>query len=358
MNSPVNHKAKNDSQTVRTIAIALGTCFTFGLFVACGNDTPVAPTRGTPGGTTARANRAGAGGAGGDGGAAGDPDASVVPFVGRTLMDQDFTESDRARDPFRSFAQEWVPRDPPMTNLPVCKLDRYNLDELKVVAVILGTGNPYAMVIDPSGNGTIVRRGECIGKPETQSGAAEGSRIPVPWVITRIVGSRIARDRENNLTEIAAELVVQRDDRMNPTAPRVERILSLAPAGEGRAALAPLEPQSTLPNLPGIPGMNGNAFMPALPPGASPMLPGGQRGQALPPGSRTTATQQQQGTTTIQSFTTIVPPTPVQQVQQPPPTTVVVQQQPVVQTIQPAPISNQPPPVQITGGGSSLGPGR
>jgi hypothetical protein len=272
----------------------------------------------------------------------------VIPFVGRTLMDQDFTESDRARDPFRSFAQEWVPRDPPMTNLPTCKLDRYGLDELHVVAVILGTGNPYAMIIDPSGNGTIVRRGECIGKPETQTGAAEGSRIPVPWVITRIVGSHIARDRENNLTEIAAEVVVQRDDRMNPTAPRVERILSLAPAGEGRAALAPLEPQNNMPLLPGAAALGASPFLPPT------VVPG----QRLPPGSRTTATQQQQGTTTIQSFTTIVPPAQPQQQQPPPPTTVVVQQQPTVQTIQPAPLSNQPPPVQINGGGSALGPGR
>ncbi len=343
--------AKNPKNSPQTVALALGTCFTFGLFVACGSDAPVAPTRGTPG-ATPRVNRAGAGG--GDGGAGAEADASAPAFVGRTLMDQDFTETDRARDPFRSFAQEWVPRDPPVTNLPTCKLDRFNLDELRVVAVILGAGNPYAMVIDTSGNGTIVRRGECIGKPETQTGAAEGSRIPVPWVITRIVGSRVARDRDNNLTEISAEVVVQRDDRMNPSAPRVERSLSLAPPGEGRAP-APLEPQSNLPLLPGLPGSNANAFMPALPPGTSPFLPPGQR---LPPGSRTTATQQQQGTTTIQSFTTIVPPAQVQQ--QPPaqPTTVVVQQQPAVQTIQQIPVSNQPPPVQINGGGNALGPGR
>jgi len=43
-------------------------------------------------------------------------------------------------------------------------LGRYELEQLKLVAVITGLEDPVAMVQAPNGTGYTVRRGSCIGK--------------------------------------------------------------------------------------------------------------------------------------------------------------------------------------------------
>jgi type IV pilus assembly protein PilP len=324
------------TRTITLVGVAL-------FAIACGDSPPVAPTRGAAGGTgrssagTPPANAAAA-----NGGARADA-ASGPPLHGRVLQDIDFTESDRSRDPFRSFARDWIPRNESATPLPTdnIKLASLSLDDLKVIAIVVGVASPYAMLVDTDGNGTIIRRGDLVGRPDTIVSPGEnGGPHQVPWRVARIVGSRISRDRNNNLVEIPAEVVFEREDRASLTPTRIERSLSLAPPGEGRGGPAPAASSGgSLPALPALSGL----------PGSSPFLP--PNPASLPPGSRTTATQSQQGSTTVQSFTTVIPPTPAtQQPSQPQQTTVVVQapqQQPPQP--QPVPLPDTPPPVRITG---------
>ncbi|WP_171818330.1 pilus assembly protein PilP [Pyxidicoccus fallax] len=68
------------------------------------------------------------------------------------------------RDPFRSPVDELGPVNPnPVSacNEPLCAFD---LDQLKLVAVVTGDANPVAMVEDPAGRGHIVRRNTRMGR--------------------------------------------------------------------------------------------------------------------------------------------------------------------------------------------------
>ncbi|MBU8895972.1 pilus assembly protein PilP [Corallococcus sp. M34] len=69
------------------------------------------------------------------------------------------------RDPFRSPLGELGPiqRDQPehTCNEPLCAFD---IDQLKLVAVVTGDASPIAMVEDPLGRGHIVRRNTRMGR--------------------------------------------------------------------------------------------------------------------------------------------------------------------------------------------------
>ncbi len=326
------------SRSIKIITVALAAS----LSVACGDEPQSASRGATSSGRGAPArNNAATNAAAADAGAD-DAAASGPPAHGRVLQDIDFTESDRSRDPFRSFAQNWIPRQTNENALPLenIKLATFALDDLRVIAIVVGVSSPYAMLVDPSGAGTIIRRGDHVGRPDTIVSAGEnGGPHQVPWRVARIVGSRLSRDRSNNLVEIPAEVVFEREDRASLTPTRIERSLTLAAPGEGRGGPGPVEaaPGGGLPALPSLPG--GSPFLPPNP-------------SSLPPGSRTTATQSQQGSTLVQSYTTIIPPTqgstqPAQQQ----PTTVVVQAPAASQPTapQPVPLPDTPPPVRVTG---------
>jgi type IV pilus assembly protein PilP len=290
-----------------------------GALAACGSDAPPAASsgasRGAPraGGPTTTAPAAHAPGAT----ASTDDDSDRPPPL--PLTEADFTESDRARDPFRSFAHEFVPQGPSIQiDEHAIKLREYAIETLTLVAVILGTDSPYAMVIDATGRGTIIRRGEYVGRPETVSGGDGLMPHQVPWRVARIVGSRVSRDDENNLTEVPGEVVFEREDRLNPAGGRAERVLSLSRTGEANRAA---DEAPTAPNLPTLPGFGpgGTPFLPSAPAGGSAGGGGNGAPQRMPPG----------GATFVQSYTTVVPP---QQAAPAPPTTVVIQTGPQGQT--------------------------
>lgn len=70
------------------------------------------------------------------------------------------------RDPFRSPMEELRRRDKQSSQVSVCNdaLCQWDLDQLKLVAVITGDANPIAMVEDPLGRGHIVRRNAKMGR--------------------------------------------------------------------------------------------------------------------------------------------------------------------------------------------------
>jgi type IV pilus assembly protein PilP len=67
------------------------------------------------------------------------------------------------RDPFRSPIEEIQARPEGNSGCtePLCQWD---LDQLKLVAVVTGDANPLAMVEDPQTRGYIIRRGSKVGK--------------------------------------------------------------------------------------------------------------------------------------------------------------------------------------------------
>jgi type IV pilus assembly protein PilP len=68
------------------------------------------------------------------------------------------------RDPFKSFVAELSGAGGPVTTRCSTPLGRFELDQLRLVAVITGLPDPLAMVEAPSGVGYTVRKGACIGK--------------------------------------------------------------------------------------------------------------------------------------------------------------------------------------------------
>ncbi|HEX5748696.1 MAG TPA: pilus assembly protein PilP [Archangium sp.] len=71
------------------------------------------------------------------------------------------------RDPFRSPIEDMVRENPqPGAQVSACTepLCQWDIDQLKLVAVVTGDANPMAMVEDPMGRGHIVRRNTRMGR--------------------------------------------------------------------------------------------------------------------------------------------------------------------------------------------------
>ena len=69
------------------------------------------------------------------------------------------------RDPFRSYLADLHDREEQERHArPHEETERYDLSQYRLTAVLLGRGNPTAMVEDPSGSGHIVKMGSRIGK--------------------------------------------------------------------------------------------------------------------------------------------------------------------------------------------------
>jgi type IV pilus assembly protein PilP len=65
------------------------------------------------------------------------------------------------RDPFRSPLDDLIISHGSEAQCPLCK---WEIDQLKLVAVVTGTGNPVAMVEDPDGVGHLVRVNTEVGR--------------------------------------------------------------------------------------------------------------------------------------------------------------------------------------------------
>ena len=69
------------------------------------------------------------------------------------------------RDPFRSAIEDKLTSADEGADRGSCgPLCKWELEQLRLVAVISGVSNPLAMVEDPNGRGYIVRRGTFVGK--------------------------------------------------------------------------------------------------------------------------------------------------------------------------------------------------
>jgi type IV pilus assembly protein PilP len=67
------------------------------------------------------------------------------------------------RDPFQPFIAAQMPVMPTGEQIHVTPLQKYDLNELKLVAIIVGAGEGTAMVEDPEGKGYIIKKGVYVG---------------------------------------------------------------------------------------------------------------------------------------------------------------------------------------------------
>ncbi len=104
------------------------------------------------------------------------------------------------RDPFRpTWLTKAVRRLQPRnknTRVKIIKrqktpLEKFELDQLKVVAIVTGVANPVAMVEDPDGRGYMVRRGTLIGRNNGQVTRINVDGVVVSEVFRDFSGKRV-----------------------------------------------------------------------------------------------------------------------------------------------------------------------
>jgi len=153
--------------------------------------------------------------------------ASGLPpeLKGPEYTENDFVESDRNRDPFRSFLVQQQPANKEALNQRKVELAQYSIDELKLIAIVQGSDQARAMFLDPSGKGTVVYKGTFICRPEVvHIGGSNGPEYQLNWRVDRI--------REG-------DVVLIREDPAQPAIPPATRVIPLHPEADKEAQLTP-----------------------------------------------------------------------------------------------------------------------
>jgi type IV pilus assembly protein PilP len=105
------------------------------------------------------------------------------------------------RDPFRSFMSDEGPSQGIVSRCTT-PLGRFDMEQLRVVAVITGLDDPVAMVEAPDGVGYSLRRGGCVGKNGgVVSAVRTGEVVVAEWAI-RADGTR---DRTQTILQLPKE---------------------------------------------------------------------------------------------------------------------------------------------------------
>ncbi len=138
--------------------------------------------------------------------------SSSAPKV--EFTENDFVETDRSRDPFRSFEKALADQSSVrMRQQRDVLLDKYSVDELKLVGIVMGGDEARALLIDPRGKGWVVRRGQFIGRSElVRARGPSGSDYELNWRVDRI------RD---------GDIVLIRDDPAHSDIPPISRVVPL-----------------------------------------------------------------------------------------------------------------------------------
>lgn len=160
----------------------------FALFAqGCGSaSTPPPPPTAAPAATTAAPKAS----------ASASASASAVVF-----NEADFTESDSSRDPFHPFAQVVKPTgETKVVPQYQVVLEKYAIDELKLVAIVNSGDGMKAMFVDPQGKGWVIARGTHLGRGEmVKLGPGAMSSYPLYWKVDRIKPGEVVLVREDTL---------------------------------------------------------------------------------------------------------------------------------------------------------------
>lgn len=122
--------------------------------------------------------------------AAGESEETAFATVDRSYR----YESKGKRDPFRSF--EWERPDRLVDDATRSPLERYDLAQLDVVAVVWETNNAKALVIDPSGQSYVVGQGARLGKNQGFVKAIKDNHVVVKETYVDHLGQKSTKDIE------------------------------------------------------------------------------------------------------------------------------------------------------------------
>lgn len=142
------------------------------------------------------------------------PPPPTKPTAGPSVEfnETDFTEGDRSRDPFRSFAVA-ATNTRTVINQRNVLVPEYALDDLRLIAIVQGGEQPMAMLVDLKGKGTTVRRGDFVGRSEiARTGGVGSTEYQVNWRVDRIRPT---------------DVVFVREDPAQPTNAPVTRVLTI-----------------------------------------------------------------------------------------------------------------------------------
>ena len=113
------------------------------------------------------------------------------------------------RDPFRSFLSELSKKGGALATRCATPLGKFELEQLKLVAVVTGLENPVAMVQAPNGVGYSLRRGACIGKNGgTVAAVRTGEVVIAEWAV-RADGTR---DRTQTVLRLPREAALNLEE--------------------------------------------------------------------------------------------------------------------------------------------------
>jgi type IV pilus assembly protein PilP len=150
-------------------------------------------------------------------GAAASATASSPPKV--EVQETEFTETERSRDPFRSFAKSFAQDTKARVHSQRhVILSQYALDELRLIGIVTRAEPAKAMLVDPTGKGFVIQRGQFVGRPDVvQTAGASGTVYEINWRVDRIRPS---------------DVVLIREDPANPDVPSATRVIPLRPEGD------------------------------------------------------------------------------------------------------------------------------
>ena len=113
------------------------------------------------------------------------------------------------RDPFRTFLADLEKAQGALTTRCATPLGRFELEQLKIVAVVTGLEDPVAMVEAPNGVGYSVRRGACIG---TNGGVVasirSGEIVVTEWAVRADGG----RDKTQTVLRLPKEAALNLEE--------------------------------------------------------------------------------------------------------------------------------------------------
>jgi type IV pilus assembly protein PilP len=185
---------------------------------ACGSDEPAKSTAGAGGAAATKAPHAPPKKAaplarkGAEPPPATDPEAGKAPPK-MEFQEADFSETERSRDPFRSFIDLFIDLSKAKVSSQLNVVAKqYTIEELKLVAIVTRIEPSRAMFVDPSGKGHVVDHGDFIGKAEIVQAGSGSADYEIHWRVDRI--------RDN-------DVVLVREDPANPGIPTATRVIPL-----------------------------------------------------------------------------------------------------------------------------------
>lgn len=131
------------------------------------------------------------------------------------FQEDDFVETERSRDPFRSFYDlfDEGPDDPSAPRPPVI-LEDYSLDDLRLIGIVTRIRPAKAMLVDPNGKGHVIQATNLVGRAERVQTGAGNAEYEINWKVDRI------RD---------SDVVFVREDPSNPDVPSATKVIQLHP---------------------------------------------------------------------------------------------------------------------------------